>query len=323
MESDWIVDHGPYSEFGDLLTLRGAQFIGALGTCHEALRPLAIRPEQIRLVMNDTAVAPNSGPSGGSRLEVLLELIVPASPAATAFAGWREALRARQRGLFLTVLRFAGKDIVGVGHCLLKNQNVACGDVPLSPAGLEKLTGEHSNAVGLRTVTPEESLVLIEPILPAEPVFLFGAGHVARPTAQLAAFAGFRVRVVDDRAEFANAERFSEAEEVLVVADFDTALDGCGIDRSAFIVIVTRGHLHNKTVLSRALRTEAGYIGMIGSRRERDHLFNALLKDGIQEADLRRVHSPIGLDIGAETPKEIAISIVAELVHTRAQRRRP
>jgi xanthine dehydrogenase accessory factor len=113
-----------------------------------------------------------------------------------------------------------------------------------------------------------------------------------------------------------------EAEEVRVATDFDSALKGFAIDRSAFIVIVTRGHLHDKTVLMQALRTEAAYIGMIGSRRKRDHIFNALLKQGFTEADLKRVHSPIGLDIDAETPEEIALSIVAEMVHARAQGRR-
>jgi xanthine dehydrogenase accessory factor len=165
-------------------------------------------------------------------------------------------------------------------------------------------------------------LILIEPVLPAETVFLFGAGHVAQPTARLAAFVGFRVRVVDDRAEFANAERFPEAEEIRVVTDFASALKGAAIDRSAFIVIVTRGHMHDKTVLTQALRTEAAYIGMIGSRRKRDHIFNELLKQGFTQADLNRVHSPIGLDIGAETPEEIALSIVAEMTQARAQKRR-
>ena len=164
-------------------------------------------------------------------------------------------------------------------------------------------------------------MVVIDPLRKEETVYLFGAGHVAQPTARLAAFVGFRVRVVDDRAEFANADRFPEAEEVRVATDFDSALKGIAVDRSGFIVIVTRGHLHDKTVLMQALRTEAAYIGMIGSRRKRDHIFNALLKQGFTENDLKRVHSPIGLDIGAETPEEIALSIVAELVKARAQGR--
>jgi xanthine dehydrogenase accessory factor len=223
----------------------------------------------------------------------------------------------------MTVLRFAGEKLEGIDHCLLQNQRVVCGDLPLDPATVEGLIRDHWGAACLRSVTLGQSLILIERVLPPETVFLFGAGHVAQPTARLAAFMGFRVQVVDDRAEFASAERFPEADEVRVVTDFKAALKGLAIDRSAFIVIVTRGHLHDQTVLMQALGTEAAYIGMIGSRRKRDHIFNALLKQGFTPADLKRVHSPIGLDIGAETPEEIALSIVAELVQARARGRRP
>ena len=279
------------------------------------------RPMVIPFDMTHSEVAAMDMICGG-KLEVLLEFIDPGSPAAIVFKCWREVQCAPEPCLFLTVLRFAGENVEGIDHCLLKNQRVVCGDLPLAPATVEKLIRDHGGATCLRTVTLGESLILIEPVLPAETVFLFGAGHVAQPTARLAAFVGFRVRVVDDRAEFANAERFPEAEEVRVATDFDSALKGFAIDRRAFIVIVTRGHLHDKTVLMQALRTEAAYIGMIGSRRKRDHIFNALLKQGFTEADLKRVHSPIGLDIDAETPEEIALSIVAELVHARAQGRR-
>jgi xanthine dehydrogenase accessory factor len=126
---------------------------------------------------------------------------------------------------------------------------------------------------------------------------------------------------VDDRPEYANAERFPDAEEIQVVADFDAALKGTAIDRSGFIVIVTRGHLHDKTVLMQALRTEAAYIGMIGSRRKRDHIFDSLRKEGFGADALKRVCAPIGLDIGAESCEEIAVSIVAELVQARARNR--
>ncbi|CAG1772542.1 partial putative xanthine dehydrogenase subunit A, partial [uncultured bacterium] len=214
-----------------------------------------------------------------------------------------------------------GERLEGLGHALLKNQRIVCGELSLPPAAVEKLVRDHSTATRLQAAACGGSLMLIDPVLPLETVFLFGAGHVAQPTARLAAFVGFRVRVVDDRAEFAEARRFPEAEEVLVATDFDSALKGLNIGRGAFIVIVTRGHLHDKTVLMQALRTEAAYIGMIGSRRKRDHIFNALLKQGFTEGDLQRVHSPIGLDIGAETPEEIALSIVAEMVRARARRR--
>lgn len=279
------------------------------------------RPQVVPFDMTQSELATIDMVCGG-RLEVLLELIDPGTPAATVLKGWREAQSEPGRCLFLTELRFTGDRLEGLGHALLKNRRIVCGELSLSPAAVEELARDHSAATRLHSVTCGGSLMLIDPVLPSETVFLFGAGHVAQPAARLAAFVGFRVRVVDDRAEFACTERFAEADEVRVVKGFDSALKGLGIDRSAFIVIVTRGHLHDKTVLMQALRTEAAYIGMIGSRRKRDHIFNALRKQGFSAAELERVHSPIGLDISAETPEEIALSIVAELVLARAQGRR-
>jgi xanthine dehydrogenase accessory factor len=105
-----------------------------------------------------------------------------------------------------------------------------------------------------------------------------------------------------------------------VLASFEAALDGIGIGQGDYIVILTRGHLHDRTVLAQALKTDAGYIGMIGSRRKRDAIYTSLLKDGFSQADIDRVHSPIGLAIGAETPEEIAVSIVAEMIRHRASK---
>jgi xanthine dehydrogenase accessory factor len=257
----------------------------------------------------------------GGALEVLLEFVDPGSPASGVFKAWRDVQGKPQAGLFLTVIGFAGENVATIKHCLLQNQQVVSGEVGLDAATLRQLAGEHGGAACLRTVALDQSIILVEPVLPAETVFLFGAGHVAQPTARLAAYVGFRVRVVDDRTEFANAERFPEAEEIRVVAGFDDALQTIPIDCHAFIVIVTRGHLHDQTVLMQALRTEAGYIGMIGSRRKCDHIFNALLKQGFTAGDLKRVHAPIGLAIAAETPEEIALSIVAEMVKVRAEGR--
>jgi len=257
----------------------------------------------------------------GGSLEVLLEFVDPGNPSSAVFKAWRDVQGQAQSCHFLTELRFAGDRLADIRHCLLKNDHVVYGDSLLDPAAIAKIIRDHSDAVALQSVASDQALILVEPVLAAETVILFGAGHVAQPTARLAAFVGFRVRVVDDRAEFANARRFPEAEQTQVVQEFDAALQGMAIDRGTFIVIVTRGHLHDKTVLMQALRTEAGYIGMIGSRRKRDHIFGALLKRGFSETDLKRVHSPIGLAIEAETPEEIALSIVAELVQVRAQRR--
>jgi len=131
---------------------------------------------------------------------------------------------------------------------------------------------------------------------------------------------GFRTTVLDDREEFASRERFPSPVEVVVLEDFSDCLSKCPIDEESYLVIVTRGHLHDKAVLSQALRTRAGYIGMIGSKRKRDSIYRALLDEGFSRDDLGRVHSPIGLDIGAETPEEIAVSIAAELIQVRSRK---
>lgn len=157
----------------------------------------------------------------------------------------------------------------------------------------------------------------LEPWAAASPLYIFGAGHVSRPTAQVAALAGFRVTVLDDRSEFANAARFSQA-ETRVLDTYDGCFASLPAAPGAFVVIVTRGHVHDAEVLAQALRTRAGYIGMIGSRRKRDAVYQRLRGQGFTEGDLARVHCPVGLAIEAETPEEIAVSIVAELIACRA-----
>lgn len=147
----------------------------------------------------------------------------------------------------------------------------------------------------------------------ARPLLIFGAGHVSRPTAQLSALLGYRVVVLDDRAEFASRERFPQA-ETRVLESLNACFAGLPAGPETSVVIVTRGHVHDAEVLAQALRTQAGYIGMIGSRRKREAVYDRLRGQGFTEADLARVHCPIGLEIGAETPEEIAVSIAAELV---------
>jgi xanthine dehydrogenase accessory factor len=130
------------------------------------------------------------------------------------------------------------------------------------------------------------------------------------------------VVVIDDRSEFANAERFPDASDILVVKDFKRALEGLSIDKDSFIIIVTRGHQHDRVVLEQALKTDAYYIGMMGSKRKRDSIYSALVSQGVSPEQLNRVHCPIGVSISAETPEEIAVSIVGEMVMERAKQPR-
>lgn len=158
----------------------------------------------------------------------------------------------------------------------------------------------------------------VQPMGLPDTVFIFGAGHIAQALAPLCRFADFKTVIIDDRADFACRERFPEADGILVPASFEESFNGIETGPDSYVVIVTRGHAHDRTVLARALRTGAGYIGMIGSRRKRDAIYQALLSEGVTRDDLARVHCPIGLTIGAKTPEEIAISIVAELIAVRS-----
>lgn len=151
-------------------------------------------------------------------------------------------------------------------------------------------------------------------------VYLFGAGHVSKEVATMAKMAGFHVVVLDDRVEFANAERFPGC-EVRVIDSFEH-MPLFAIDANSYLLIITRGHLFDRVVLEWALTTEAGYIGMIGSRSKREAIYGYLRGEGVAQARLDEVHSPIGLAIGAETPAEIAVSIVAELIQERARARK-
>lgn len=158
--------------------------------------------------------------------------------------------------------------------------------------------------------------IFIEPILPPAELFIFGAGHVASAVYRLARIVGFDVTVIDDRDTYANRERFPEAQQV-IAEDFDKAMAEIALSESSFIVIVTRGHRDDMRILRWAVQTSARYIGMIGSKRKTIGIFKELQKEGLSPQLFDRVHAPIGLDIGAVTPEEIAVSIMAELIAKR------
>jgi len=155
--------------------------------------------------------------------------------------------------------------------------------------------------------------VYIEPIEPSPELYVIGAGHVGFHLARLAHDVGFRVHVVDDREKFANTERFPTAEAV-IVDDIPSWVAHAHLPPHAYAVIVTRGHTNDLEALRALAPLELRYLGLIGSRAKVARIFEALTSDGMPAARLRHVHAPIGLDIGAVTPQEIAVSILAELI---------
>jgi xanthine dehydrogenase accessory factor len=155
-----------------------------------------------------------------------------------------------------------------------------------------------------------------ERLVPAPRLLVFGAGHVGAAIARAAAAAGFRVVVIDDRAEYADPARFSGNVDVLA-ADIDQALERYSITPADAVVIATRGHRNDALILERIATSPAGYVGLLGSRRKKIVVTKGLRAAGVPAKSLQRVRVPVGLAIGAVTPEEIAVSVVAELISWR------
>jgi xanthine dehydrogenase accessory factor len=153
-----------------------------------------------------------------------------------------------------------------------------------------------------------------------EEVLIFGAGHIAACVSKLAKTVGFKVTIIDDRKEFANQDRFPEADEI-IVEETEKALTHLEITPSTYIIVLTRGHLKDEEVLGSVIKSGAAYIGMIGSREKNATVFQQLTKKGISQEELDKVHTPIGININAQTPEEIAVSIMAEIIQVRRKKR--
>ena len=158
--------------------------------------------------------------------------------------------------------------------------------------------------------------VFLEVVEPQPTLLVIGAGHIAVPIARMGKMLSFEVVVLDDREKFANRERFPDADQV-IAADFGPALAGMKITRAHYIVIITRGHQYDEESLMEVADSPAAYIGMIGSRRRVQAVRDNLAGIGFDPSKLDRVRAPIGLEIGAETPEEIGVSIIAEIISVR------
>jgi len=284
------------------------------------------RPETLEFDLTGVDVAETDMLCGGE-VAVFLEPVFPRDDAHAALAG--RVVKALQRGgsggLLVTVLnpeRWAADQapkffMAGDGT----RTGYGAEDRALGAALGPRLGAILAKPQPVLLSAADDSGALldlfVEPVVGRTVLYVFGGGHVSQQIVPFAARVDFPVVVIDDREEFANPRLFPDAQETLAM-EFPGLMQKLPIDEAAYLVIVTRGHMHDKTVLEQALRTNARYIGMIGSRRKRDIIYRKLLEEGFTEEDLARVHAPIGLDIGAETPAEIAVSIVAELIVARA-----
>lgn len=158
--------------------------------------------------------------------------------------------------------------------------------------------------------------VFIEAVIPEPAAIIFGAGHISKSLAQVSKLAGFAVTVVDNREAFANRERFPDAEAV-IAAEYEDAFAQLQVNSSSYLIIVTRGHRDDMRVLRWAITTEARYIAMIGSKRKVIGVLREFEKEGLPREQFERIYAPMGLEIGAITPEEIAVSVAAEMIAVR------
>ena len=254
----------------------------------------------------------------GGRLEVFLDPLRPDEETVEVFRAWKELIAAGRAGVLITAVTRKDEEPLQVKRCLVDDSGATIGKPAFSLQDIGAALKKAQKEAVLQVEIQGRTTYLLEPTIKTKTAYLVGAGHVSRPTAHLAALTGFRVVVLDDRPEFANRNRFPEAADIVILQGYGNFAENLVVDEDSFIVIVTRGHLHDKEALAQALKTRAGYVGMIGSSRKRKTIYQALLNEGFTNEDIDRVHSPIGLSIGAETPEEIAVSIVAEMIQFRA-----
>jgi xanthine dehydrogenase accessory factor len=315
----WSRGSVPLREHSRLLLRDDGSFFGTIGGGSLEAQVLAAG----RAVMSSDAArvlefnlsqaeAAESGMICGGQCAVLLESITP------EFAPdvFRAAARAEATGESLVLITLLVPEDRGPRFALTST-GVVIGVTDDSSLGeILRALAKEALVEGRPRLVEEPVRAHLDPVLPRPRLCLFGAGHIAVVLAHMAGLAGFRVVVTDDREEFANRERFPSAEEVLA-ASVPEAFAGLSIDEHSYVVAVTRGHRLDEEVVARALGTPARYVGMIGSRRKVATTLTRLRERGISEEEIARLHAPIGLDIGAQTVEEIAVSILAQLIAVR------
>jgi xanthine dehydrogenase accessory factor len=317
-----IGDRGstPRAAGAEMLVRRGGSIAGTIGgglleltmmkQAADVLDSRVSKVVDLRLAGKDLA-SDEEMVCGGSA-EVLITYVPAGDPRVReVLAAVKAARAARRRAWLFTLLPL--EEGGAVEMCLLLDDGVVVG-AQCDPKALRTAVGKI--AVHGSTRLPDGRDVVVEQVQAPAAAVICGGGHVARAVAPAALAAEFAVSVLDDREEFADPRRFPGAKVVL--GSFDGALERLGVDDASYLVIVTRGHTHDIDVLLQALHTPARYIGLMASRSKHARMVAALRDAGLGEDALARVHSPIGLDIGAETPAELAVSIVAEMIQVRA-----
>lgn len=268
----------------------------------------------------------------GGNVSILLEPVYPDDvQIISVFMETQKLLKQNQSGWLLSRIPSYQNNDLAVAKCLISSEGTVSGnltpEITIKDHLLNKISfgingidwSKNLNQAKIpHEIEIDGQTYFIEPIGQFSVIYIVGTGHVAQKLAVLAVFAGFRTVIIDDRNDFLNESFFPNTNERIQILDFKNVFDQMKIDQDSFIISMTRAHLLDQKVISQALKTNAGYIGMIGSRKKADTIFSMLEKEGYGRKDLERVHSPIGIPIGAETPEEIAVSILAELIKVRS-----
>ncbi|MEJ7812253.1 MAG: XdhC family protein [Gemmatimonadaceae bacterium] len=321
-----------------LVTADGARMGTVGGGCLEAEiveRALSVAGSGQPALTAHTLTAELAGDYGltcGGRADMFIEPVYSDPTLALVHAECAALLARGERAVVVTSLDWTAgvrkllvvardRADVGVGTPAMREAAALLGPASEEPL-LRLADGDDAHEAGnsvavLRDGRPGAAL-LVEPLVGPPRLVVFGGGHVGASVAEAAAFAGWRVTVVDDRAEFADPARLPFAERTLV-CDFGALPPTLGIDAGTYVVVATRGHQHDALVVDQVARGDVRYLGMLGSRRKVALTWRMLEGWGVPGDRLAHIHAPVGLPIGADTPEEIAVSVVAEMIAVRRE----
>jgi xanthine dehydrogenase accessory factor len=320
----------PMSEKSKMLVTPEGKIIGTVGggcleadVWTEARRVMEEGKSSIQKFVLTEKYAGESGLNCGGIVEILTEPLP--EQGRDIFRTILELKDSGHRGTLVTILSDHPRYPEGQRKLLLCDDGSTVGSLAdaaleafVARKGQEVLQGEQFAILDYQLEDGTALKLFLEPVLPTPTVYVFGGGHVSFFVVRAAILAGFKVKVVDDRPAFANKERFPEADATIVM-EFDEVGKTFDFGQDDYIILVTRGHQHDQQILEQIYNCEARYLGMIGSKSKISKMWKRLETRGIDRQYLDRVHAPIGLNIGADTPEEIAISIVAELIRERRE----
>lgn len=320
----WSTGSIPMSDRAKMLVLEDGQLVGTIGGgCLEAEVYAAGRtvlasatPSDMRYTMTEKQ-AGESGLNCGGTVRIYTECVEP-EMAESIYGRIVEARQRRQGCILLTRLQSSDRLLLGLdgSEWARRGQVVGWEEPVLGQVETVVAKGRGKLLDSGPTIGERELEVFAEPFLPPPVLFVFGGGHVGGQVCALARNVGFRVVLIDDRPAFANAERHPLADEC-IAGEIDEIFPKLPIDDQSYILALTRGHQYDELVIERAIETPARYIGMLGSERKKLVLWKRIIERGGARESLDRVYAPVGANIGADTPEEIAVSVLAELIKVR------